>query len=66
MMRSLKLVASCILPLVLHEMRAYGLVRINMDLFFHAHSIFCPWLMILGSTQIIYVASTSFGQHLLL
>ncbi|AES73845.2 NAD(P)H-quinone oxidoreductase chain 4 [Medicago truncatula] len=25
-------------------MEAYGLVRINMELFFHAHSIFCPWL----------------------
>ncbi|AES61279.1 NAD(P)H-quinone oxidoreductase chain 4 [Medicago truncatula] len=53
--------ASCILPLVLHEMGAYGLVRINMELFSHAHSIFCPWLMILGSTQIIYAASTSFA-----
>ncbi|AES68024.1 NADH-ubiquinone/plastoquinone (complex I) protein [Medicago truncatula] len=33
---------SCILPLVLHEMGTYGLVRINMELFSHAHSIFCP------------------------
>ncbi|AES78755.1 transmembrane protein, putative [Medicago truncatula] len=33
---------SCILPLVLHEMGAYGLVQINMELFSHAHSIFCP------------------------
>ncbi|AES77597.1 NAD(P)H-quinone oxidoreductase chain 4, putative [Medicago truncatula] len=38
--------ASCILPLVLHEMGAYELIRINMELFSHAHSIFCPWLMI--------------------
>ncbi|AES71751.1 NAD(P)H-quinone oxidoreductase chain 4 [Medicago truncatula] len=53
---------SCILPLVLHEMGAYGLVRINMELFSHALSIFCPWLMILGSIQIIYADSTSFGQ----
>ncbi|AES80926.1 NADH-ubiquinone/plastoquinone (complex I) protein [Medicago truncatula] len=43
-------------------MGAYGLVRINMELFSHAHSIFCPWLMILGSIQIIYADSTSFGQ----
>nr|ABD33258.2 NADH-ubiquinone oxidoreductase, chain 4 [Medicago truncatula] len=42
-------------------MGAYGLVRINMELFSHAHSIFCPWLMILGSIQIIYADSTSFG-----
>ncbi|AET01069.1 NAD(P)H-quinone oxidoreductase chain 4 [Medicago truncatula] len=28
------------LSLVLHEMGAYGLVRINMKLFSHAHSIF--------------------------
>ncbi|AES68110.1 NADH-ubiquinone/plastoquinone (complex I) protein [Medicago truncatula] len=39
-------------------MGAYGLVRINMELFSHAHSIFYPWLMILGSIQIIYVDST--------
>ncbi|AES82111.1 NADH-ubiquinone/plastoquinone (complex I) protein [Medicago truncatula] len=50
------------LPLVLHEMEACGLVRINIELFSHAHSIFCPWLMILGSIQIIYADSTSFGQ----
>ncbi|RHN58286.1 putative NADH:ubiquinone reductase (H(+)-translocating) [Medicago truncatula] len=48
---------------ILLKMGAYGLVRINMELFSHAHSIFCPWLMILGSIQIIYAASTSFGQR---
>ncbi|AES71358.1 NADH-ubiquinone/plastoquinone (complex I) protein [Medicago truncatula] len=49
---------------VLHEMGAYGLVLINMELFFHAHSIFFPWLMILGSIQIIYADSTYFVQRI--
>ena len=34
---------------ILLKMGAYGLVRINMELLSHAHSIFCPWLMLLGS-----------------
>ncbi|RYR17941.1 hypothetical protein Ahy_B03g062597 isoform B [Arachis hypogaea] len=42
-------------------MGAYGLVRINMELLPHAHSIFSPWLMLLRSIQIIYAASTSLG-----
>lgn len=48
---------------ILLKMGAYGLVRINMELLPHAHSIFSPWLMILGSIQIIYAASTSLGQR---
>nr|YP_010012272.1 NdhD [Caylusea hexagyna]QOI12699.1 NdhD [Caylusea hexagyna] len=48
---------------ILLKMGAYGLVRINMELLPHAHSIFCPWLMIVGTMQIIYAASTSPGQH---
>ncbi|AES68444.1 NADH-ubiquinone/plastoquinone (complex I) protein [Medicago truncatula] len=44
-------------------MRAYELVQINMKLFSHAYSVFCPWLMILGSIQMTYADSTSFGQH---
>nr|AKZ22070.1 NADH dehydrogenase subunit 4 [Penstemon angustifolius] len=48
---------------ILLKMGAYGLVRINMELFPHAHSIFSPWLMIVGAMQIIYAASTSFGQR---
>ncbi|KAI4297919.1 hypothetical protein L6164_037774 [Bauhinia variegata] len=48
---------------ILLKMGAYGLVRINMELLPHAHSIFSPWLMILGAIQIIYAASTSLGQH---
>ena len=48
---------------ILLKMGAYGLVRINMELLPHAHSIFSPWLMLLGSIQIIYAASTSLGQR---
>ncbi|KAL3648541.1 hypothetical protein CASFOL_007965 [Castilleja foliolosa] len=48
---------------ILLKMGAYGLVRINMELFPHAHSIFSPWLIIIGATQIIYAASTSLGQR---
>nr|QWK46963.1 NADH-plastoquinone oxidoreductase subunit 4 [Ampelocera longissima] len=48
---------------ILLKMGAYGLVRINMELFPHAHSLFSPWLMIIGTIQIIYAASTSPGQR---
>nr|QWK50778.1 NADH-plastoquinone oxidoreductase subunit 4 [Ulmus wallichiana] len=48
---------------ILLKMGAYGLVRINMGLFPHSHSIFSPWLMIIGTIQIIYAASTSPGQY---
>nr|YP_001542497.1 NADH dehydrogenase subunit 4 [Ceratophyllum demersum]A8SEF4.1 RecName: Full=NAD(P)H-quinone oxidoreductase chain 4, chloroplastic; AltName: Full=NAD(P)H dehydrogenase, chain 4; AltName: Full=NADH-plastoquinone oxidoreductase chain 4 [Ceratophyllum demersum]ABQ81501.1 NADH-plastoquinone oxidoreductase subunit 4 [Ceratophyllum demersum] len=48
---------------ILLKMGAYGLIRINMELLPHAHSIFSPWLMIVGTVQIIYAASTSFGQR---
>nr|YP_010545505.1 NADH-plastoquinone oxidoreductase subunit 4 [Eremophila spongiocarpa]UYG23847.1 NADH-plastoquinone oxidoreductase subunit 4 [Eremophila spongiocarpa] len=48
---------------ILLKMGAYGLVRINMELFPHAHSIFSPWLMIVGAIQIIYAALTSLGQR---
>nr|YP_010010482.1 NADH-plastoquinone oxidoreductase subunit 4 [Hippeastrum rutilum]QOE56828.1 NADH-plastoquinone oxidoreductase subunit 4 [Hippeastrum rutilum] len=48
---------------ILLKMGAYGLIRINMELLPHAHSIFCPWLVIVGTMQIIYAASTSFGQR---
>nr|WIW41607.1 NADH-plastoquinone oxidoreductase subunit 4 [Helleborus thibetanus] len=39
------------------------MVRINMELLPHAHSIFSPWLMVVGALQIIYAALTSFGQR---
>nr|UEV85720.1 NADH-plastoquinone oxidoreductase subunit 4 [Eschscholzia californica] len=48
---------------ILLKMGAYGLVRINMELLPHAHSIFSPWLMIVGTMQIIYAALTSPGQR---
>nr|URQ19100.1 NADH dehydrogenase subunit D [Pedicularis resupinata] len=32
---------------ILLKTGAYGLVRINMELFPHAHSIFSPWLLII-------------------
>ncbi|KAL8555649.1 hypothetical protein ACS0TY_003454 [Phlomoides rotata] len=44
-------------------MGVYGLLRINMELFPHAHSLFSPWLMVVGAMQIIYAASTSLGQQ---
>nr|YP_009407155.1 NADH dehydrogenase subunit 4 [Platycarya strobilacea]ASA45924.1 NADH dehydrogenase subunit 4 [Platycarya strobilacea] len=48
---------------ILLKMGAYGLVRINMELLSRAHSIFAPWLMIVGTLQIIYAASASPGQR---
>nr|YP_009967312.1 NADH dehydrogenase subunit 4 [Anthurium huixtlense]QIP53367.1 NADH dehydrogenase subunit 4 [Anthurium huixtlense] len=48
---------------ILLKMGAYGLIRINMEFLFHAHSIFSPWLVIVGTIQIIYAASTSLGQR---
>nr|QYH47232.1 NADH-plastoquinone oxidoreductase subunit 4 [Ottelia alismoides]UKG22370.1 NdhD [Ottelia alismoides]WVH37625.1 NADH-plastoquinone oxidoreductase subunit 4 [Ottelia alismoides] len=48
---------------ILLKMGAYGLIRINMEFLPHAHSIFSPWFVIVGTIQIIYAASTSFGQR---
>nr|YP_009864881.1 NADH-plastoquinone oxidoreductase chain 4 [Wurmbea burttii]QKE32876.1 NADH-plastoquinone oxidoreductase chain 4 [Wurmbea burttii] len=48
---------------ILLKMGAYGLIRVNMELLPRAHSIFSPWLVIVGTMQIIYAASTSFGQR---
>nr|YP_009628306.1 NADH dehydrogenase subunit 4 [Greenwayodendron suaveolens]QBO27022.1 NADH dehydrogenase subunit 4 [Greenwayodendron suaveolens] len=48
---------------ILLKMGAYGLIRINMELLPHAHSLFSPWLIIVGTIQIIYAASTSPGQR---
>ncbi|KAM4107930.1 hypothetical protein ACB094_03G005200, partial [Castanea mollissima] len=48
---------------ILLKMGAYGLVRINMEFLPCAHSIFAPWLMIVGTIQIIYTASASPGQR---
>ncbi|KAM3729252.1 hypothetical protein ACB098_M001900 [Castanea mollissima] len=46
-----------------HYSTSYGLVRINMEFLPRAHSIFAPWLMIVGTIQIIYAASASPGQR---
>nr|YP_009869835.1 NADH-plastoquinone oxidoreductase subunit 4 [Tristicha trifaria]QKJ81776.1 NADH-plastoquinone oxidoreductase subunit 4 [Tristicha trifaria] len=48
---------------ILLKMGAYGLIRINMELLPHAHSLFSPWLLIIGAIQIIYAALTSSGQR---
>lgn len=48
---------------ILLKMGAYGLIRINMEFLSHAHSLFSPWLVIVGTIQIIYAASTSLGQR---
>nr|YP_009093849.1 NADH dehydrogenase subunit 4 [Luzuriaga radicans]AIT16037.1 NADH dehydrogenase subunit 4 [Luzuriaga radicans] len=48
---------------ILLKMGAYGLIRVNMELLPHAHSVFSPWLVIVGTMQIIYAALISFGQR---
>ena len=48
---------------VLLKMGGYGLLRINMELFPHAHAIFAPWLTALGAAQIVYAALVSLGQQ---
>nr|YP_010118412.1 NADH-plastoquinone oxidoreductase subunit 4 [Pilea plataniflora]QQY86029.1 NADH-plastoquinone oxidoreductase subunit 4 [Pilea plataniflora] len=48
---------------LLLKMGAYGLVRINMELLPRAHSVFSPCLLIVGTIQIIYAASTSPDQR---
>nr|YP_010410837.1 NADH-plastoquinone oxidoreductase subunit 4 [Cycas edentata]URF35152.1 NADH-plastoquinone oxidoreductase subunit 4 [Cycas edentata] len=45
------------------KMGGYGLIRINMELLPHAHSLFSPWLVIVGAVQIIYAALTSLSQR---
>nr|ABN05699.1 NADH-ubiquinone oxidoreductase, chain 4 [Medicago truncatula] len=42
-------------------MGAYGLVRINMELFSHAHSIFYPWLMILAYSSVSHMGFIILG-----
>nr|YP_010399946.1 ndhD [Nowellia curvifolia]UQM88712.1 ndhD [Nowellia curvifolia] len=48
---------------ILLKMGGYGLVRINMELLPHAHSLFAPWLVSAGAIQIVYGALTSLGQR---
>eukprot|EP00897_Mesotaenium_endlicherianum_P001214 jgi/Mesen1/111/ME1122523C07622 len=48
---------------ILLKMGGYGLIRLNMELLSHAHSLFAPWLVILGAAQIVYAALTSLAQR---
>ena len=48
---------------ILLKMGGYGIIRINMELLPHAHSIFAPWIVIIGALQIVYAALTSFSQR---
>nr|YP_010139939.1 NdhD [Rhodobryum laxelimbatum]QQK56238.1 NdhD [Rhodobryum laxelimbatum] len=48
---------------ILLKMGGYGIIRINMELLPNAHSIFAPWIVIIGAMQIVYAALTSFGQR---
>ncbi|KAL2896118.1 NAD(P)H-quinone oxidoreductase chain 4 chloroplastic [Bienertia sinuspersici] len=48
---------------ILLKMGAHELIRINMELLSHANSLFSPWLMIIGTIQIIYAALTSLGNR---
>nr|YP_009559713.1 NADH dehydrogenase subunit D [Lycopodium clavatum]AZU95765.1 NADH dehydrogenase subunit D [Lycopodium clavatum] len=48
---------------ILLKMGGYGLIRINMELLPHAHSIFAPWLVIVGASQIVYAALISLSQR---
>nr|YP_635798.1 NADH dehydrogenase subunit 4 [Chara vulgaris]Q1ACE9.1 RecName: Full=NAD(P)H-quinone oxidoreductase chain 4, chloroplastic; AltName: Full=NAD(P)H dehydrogenase, chain 4; AltName: Full=NADH-plastoquinone oxidoreductase chain 4 [Chara vulgaris]ABA61909.1 subunit 4 of NADH-plastoquinone oxidoreductase [Chara vulgaris]WAP91363.1 NADH dehydrogenase subunit 4 [Chara vulgaris] len=47
---------------ILLKMGGYGWIRINMTLFPNAHAYFAPWLVILGTVQIIYAASVCLSQ----
>nr|WCR30461.1 NADH-plastoquinone oxidoreductase subunit 4 [Selaginella remotifolia] len=48
---------------VLLKMGGYGLIRINMELLPRAHSIFAPWLTLVGAIQIVYAALVSINQR---
>nr|AWL21479.1 NADH-plastoquinone oxidoreductase subunit 4 [Pilularia americana] len=48
---------------VLLKMGGYGLIRINLELLTHAHSIFGSWLVVFGAIQIVYASLISIGQR---
>jgi NAD(P)H-quinone oxidoreductase subunit 4 len=48
---------------ILLKMGGYGIIRINMELLPHVHSIFAPWLVVIGAIQIVYAAFPSFSQR---
>jgi len=51
-----------LLAKILLKMGGYGIIRINMELLSHTHSIFAPWLLVIGAIQIVYATFTSFSQ----
>nr|YP_010932000.1 NADH-plastoquinone oxidoreductase subunit 4 [Pleurozia acinosa]WKR35022.1 NADH-plastoquinone oxidoreductase subunit 4 [Pleurozia acinosa] len=48
---------------ILLKMGGYGLIRINMELLPHAHFLFAPYLVSVGSIQIVYAALASMSQR---
>ena len=47
---------------ILLKMGGYGLIRINIEIFTHAHLLFAPFLVVLGAVQIVYAALVALGQ----
>nr|ATL58431.1 NADH-plastoquinone oxidoreductase subunit D [Azolla rubra] len=48
---------------ILLKMGGYGLVRINLGILTHAHSIYSSWLVLLGAAQIVYASIISISQR---
>ena len=47
---------------ILLKIGAYGLIQINIHYYHMFILYFSPWLMVVGTMQIIYVVSISFSQ----
>ncbi len=43
---------------IILKMEGYGIIQINMKLSTHAHSIFAPWLVLIGAIPIVYATLT--------
>lgn len=48
---------------ILLKMGGYGLIRINLGLLTHAHSIYSSLLVLLGAAQIVYASIISISQR---
>jgi NAD(P)H-quinone oxidoreductase subunit 4 len=48
---------------ILLKMGGYGFIRVNMQLLPHAHTILAPWLVIVGTIQIVYAGLVSLAQQ---
>nr|USW07022.1 NADH-plastoquinone oxidoreductase subunit 4 [Asplenium scolopendrium var. scolopendrium] len=48
---------------ILLKMGGYGLIRINLELLVHAHSLFGSWLILFGAIQIVYASPASMSQR---